>query len=209
MKIVALVSGGIDSLVMCKILKDDNPDLLPLFIDYGQLASDREWEACKKILGMIDIGIPEKIDISGYGNRISSGITNKDINIEDAFLPGRNLILLTIAASYAYQKNINIISIGLLSEETHLFPDQTQSFIVNTNVAINSALNYDFTIVTPLINFNKDDILMMAEKYKLPVKYTYSCHSGKKIYCGRCIACKEILSTQYKEIVPQFKKERE
>ena len=205
MEVVALVSGGIDSLVMCKLLKKDEFGILPIFIDYGQLANEKEWGSCKKIFKISSLPNPEKMDLNGYGKLIKSGITDssKDIHA-DAFLPGRNLFFLVVAAAYAYQKGIKNIAIGLLSEKTHLFPDQTEEFLVNANFAINSALGDYITIVTPLINFSKKDIIELAKQYNLPVDKTYSCHSGKDSYCGKCIACKEIIDSGGGEIFHQF-----
>jgi 7-cyano-7-deazaguanine synthase len=74
MKIVALVSGGIDSSVMSFLLKKDGHELLPLFIDYGQLASEKEWIAVKKMCQHFGLN-PQSIDISGFGGAIPSGIT--------------------------------------------------------------------------------------------------------------------------------------
>lgn len=205
MAVVALVSGGIDSLVMCKLLEKEKQELMPLFIDYGQLANEKEWASCKKIFKMLGWPKPKKIDLSGYGRTIKSGITDDSKDIySDAFLPGRNLIFLVAAASYAFQKGIKNIAIGLLSEDAHLFPDQNGEFIVNANFAINSALGDYITILTPLINFSKKDIVRLAKHYNLPIKETYSCHSHGDVYCEKCVACKEIIGSVGKGDFPQF-----
>ncbi|MBU7030161.1 MAG: 7-cyano-7-deazaguanine synthase [Theionarchaea archaeon] len=205
MAVVALVSGGIDSLVMCKLLEKDGQEIMPIFVDYGQLACKKEWESCKRIFKISNLSKPERIDLNGYGKSITSGITDssKDICV-DAFLPGRNLIFLIVAASYAFQRGIKNIAIGLLSEKTHLFPDQTEEFLVNANFAINSALGEYITILTPLINFSKDNVIKLAEKFNLPIEQTYSCHSGRDSYCGKCIACREIIDSADKDLFPQF-----
>jgi 7-cyano-7-deazaguanine synthase len=205
MAVVPLVSGGTDSLLMCKLLDIDKQEQYPIFIDYGQLAVDMEWASCKKIFKKSNLPEPERIDLSGYGKSIKSGITDdeKDIYAE-AFLPGRNLIFLVVAASYAYQKGIKTIAIGLLSESTHLFPDQTEEFIVNANFAINSALGDYITILTPLINFSKKDVFELAKHYNLSLDETYSCHSGKDSYCGKCVACREIINSVGRDSLPQF-----
>ena len=205
MAVVALVSGGIDSLVMCKLLEKEGQEIIPIFIDYGQLANDKEWESCKKIFKISNLPEPEKIDLNKYGKIIKSGITDNSKDIyNDAFLPGRNLIFLVVAASYAYQKAIKNIAIGLLSEKTHLFPDQKEEFLVNANFAINSALGDYFTVLTPLINFSKNDVIELAKRYNLPIKETYSCHSGGDSYCGKCISCKEIIESVGKDYFTQF-----
>lgn len=207
MSVVALVSGGIDSLVMCKVLEKENQEIFPLFIDYGQKAREKEWGACKKVLNYSNMPEPERMDLSGYGKLIRSGLTDpsKDI-LKEAFTAGRNMIFIVAGASYAFQKGASSIAIGLLSEKNHLFGDQTSEFIVNTNIAINSALNGSYYILTPLMAFEKGDVMMLGKKFGLPLDLTYSCHSGEDEYCGTCISCKEIISHCGKESLPQFKK---
>lgn len=206
MGVVPLVSGGIDSITMCKILEKREKKILPLFIDYGQHAAKKEWEACQILLEKCNLPPPTKADISGFGKLIPSGLTNpkKDI-FKDAFLPCRNLLFLLVGAAFAYSNKEKTIAIGLLNERTHLFPDQTQEFIVNANFALNSALGDNFTILTPLINFTKSDSIKLAKHYKIPLDKTYSCHSGKDRYCGKCIACKGIINSGEKKSLQQFK----
>jgi 7-cyano-7-deazaguanine synthase len=206
MTIITLVSGGIDSLVMAKIIEKEGEEQIPLFIDYGQLAVDKEWEACKNVFVKSNLPEPIKVDLSGYGKLIPSGITDNSKKIyDDAFLPGRNLLFLVVASSYAHSKGAKKVAIGLLSEEFKLFPDQTGRFIVNTNVAVNEAMDDDISIVTPLIKFTKDDVIKLAKKYNLPLDNTYSCHSGHDIYCGECISCKELLGSSEGKSLPQVK----
>lgn len=206
MTFITLVSGGIDSLVMAKIIEKEGEEQIPLFIDYGQLAAEREWEACKNIFKKSALPEPIKVDLSGYGRLLPCGITDSTRDIyNEAFLPGRNLLFLVVASAYAHYKGARKVAIGLLSEEFHLFPDQTNRFIINTNIAVNEAMDDDIVIVTPLMNFTKDDVIKLARHYDLPINETYSCHSGKEKYCGDCIACKEILNTIDGRLLPQFK----
>ena len=199
--IVTLVSGGIDSLVMSKIIDLQGEEQIPIFIDYGQLAREREWLACRRVLKKSNLPKPVRIDLSGYGQLISSGITDsaKDI-YDDAFLPGRNLLFLVVAGAYAHYKGAKKVAIGLLSEKFHLFPDQTGRFIVNANIAINEALNDSIAIVTPLINFTKSDVINMAKRYGLALDETYSCHSGEEKYCEKCVSCLEIINSIGKDL---------
>jgi len=205
--VVALVSGGVDSLVMCKLMEKDGQEIFPLFIDYGQRAREKEWNACKKAFDYSGLPAPIKMDLSGFGQVIKSGLTDKTKDIhKDAFTPGRNLFFLTMGASYAYQKGADRIAIGLLSEKTHLFGDQTGEFVVNANIAINNALNGSYYIITPLMEFSKADVIKIGKKLGLPLDLTYSCHSGDDIYCGKCISCKEIIDNRGQDSLPQFKK---
>ena len=206
MTFVTLVSGGIDSLVMAKIIEREGDEQILLFIDYGQLAVEKEWDACKKIFKESNLPEPIRVDLSGFGKLIPAGITNPTKNIhKEAFLPGRNLLFLVVGSAYAHHKGAKKVAIGLLSEEFHLFPDQTGRFIVNANVAVNEAMDDDIIIVTPLINFTKNDVIKLAKHHNLPLNETYSCHSGDEKYCGECIACKEILDSTEGKSLPQFK----
>jgi 7-cyano-7-deazaguanine synthase len=193
-RIVALASGGVDSSVMMLLLKKEGHDLLPLFIDYGQLAKKKEWEACQRICQYLDLK-PCRMDISGFGMTIPSGITFGNLDIEkDAFLPTRNLLFLTLGASYGYIKSAYTIAIGLLSGP--IFPDQTFEFVQIAQKSISMALGTDIRILAPLISLNKVDTLGLAHKYRLPLDLTYYCHSGDEEPCGRCISCKEYMMAQ-------------
>ncbi len=205
MSVVSLVSGGIDSLVMYKILKDQEMEQLPLFIDYGQLSRQKEWLACQEVFGEAGFGMPHRIELVGYGKSIRSGITDRDKDVyKEAFLPGRNLMFLVVGASYAYHNDADGVAIGLLSEDTHLFPDQTEEFIVNANFAINSALGEHLMILTPLMGLSKRDVIRLSDKNKLPIRLTYSCHAGNDVYCGECISCQEIIASGRRESFTQF-----
>lgn len=206
MTFVTLVSGGIDSLVMSKLISLQGEKQIPIFIDYGQLAREKEWMACQQIFKKSNLPKPTKFDLSGYGKIMATGITDSSKQIyDDAFLPGRNLLFLVVACSYANYKGATRVAIGLLEEKSHLFPDQTERFIVNANIASNEALNDDIVIVTPLINFSKRDVINLAKNYELPITDTYSCHSGNEQYCGKCISCLEIIRSIGKTL-PQFEK---
>lgn len=207
-EIVTLVSGGIDSLVMSKIIDLQGEEQIPIFIDYGQLAREREWLACRRVLKKSNLPDPVRIDLSGYGQLMSSGITDsaKDI-YDDAFLPGRNLLFLVVGGAYAHYRGAKRVAIGLLSEKFHLFPDQTGRFIVNANIAVNEALNDSIAIVTPLIDFTKSDVITLAKHYGLALDDTYSCHSGEEKYCGKCVSCLEIINSVGKDL-PQFDNKR-
>jgi len=194
MKIVPLTSGGVDSSVMMLLLKKEDYELFPLFIDYGQLAREKEWMACQNVCRFLGLE-PCRMDISGFGKSIPSGITNSNLDIEkNAFLPTRNLLFLTLGAAYGYAKSANVVAIGLLSNP--IFPDQTISFVQTAQKSISMSLGTNTVILAPLISLDKRDTLRLARKYGLPLNLTSSCHSGSEKPCGRCISCKERIAAE-------------
>ena len=117
MSIVALVSGGLDSTLMAKLTDEEGIRQIPLFIDYGQIARDRELGACNKAMEVLKLPSPKIANLAGYGVIIQSGLTNEILHIvEDAFTPGRNMLFLLTASALAQQSNADAISIGLLHE---------------------------------------------------------------------------------------------
>ncbi len=194
MRIVVLASGGVDSSVMMLLLKKEGHELFPLFIDYGQLGREKEWIACQKICRYLGLEA-NRMDISGFGKSVPSGITNNKFDIEkDAFLPTRNLLFLTLGAAYAYFKSADVIAIGLLSNP--IFPDQKAEFVQSAQMTISISLGVTIRILAPLISLDKFDTLRLARKYGLPLDLTYSCHSGAEEPCGQCISCKERIAAE-------------
>ena len=88
MSIVNLVSGGLDSTLIGVMLKEEGLQTYPLFVDYGQLCAQREWNACLAVHSKLELPKPECVDLSGYGKLILSGLTSgtKDVKA-DAFTP--------------------------------------------------------------------------------------------------------------------------
>jgi len=193
--IVTLVSGGLDSALMSLMAHEEGVVLFPLFVDYGQLGSAREWTACQLLHDRH--GLPEvtRMDISGFGKVITSGITNTAMRInEDAFLPGRNFLLLLCGAAYAYRVQADGVAIGLLNPKDHLFPDQTQEFLYKSEDMIEATMGKRIAVLAPLIEFTKGDVLAMAGVRGL--HDTYSCHAGGAVPCGKCVACVEIANAK-------------
>lgn len=195
MSFVNLVSGGLDSTLVGVLAKENSVDAVPLFINYGQIAAEREWRACEFIHKKMGLPQPAYMDIAGFGKIISSGLTSKKLHVkEDAFTPNRNLLFLLAGASYGYQNGVHSVAIGLLNEKLSLFPDQTQSFIIDAERAISSSLGISIEVLQPLADFTKKDVVALANEKG--ISDTYSCHLGDSEPCEKCIACLEFGSTE-------------
>jgi 7-cyano-7-deazaguanine synthase len=190
MSLVNLVSGGLDSTLVGVMAQEMGIEAFPLFIDYGQRAATREWETCARVHSQLNLHKPVRLDLSGFGRVIASGLTNSSLDIkEHAFTPGRNLMFLLMGSAYAFQLGASTIAIGLLSEHFSLFPDQTSHFIQQAESAINAALGRLIKIVLPLSDFCKTDVVRLA--HEKGISNTYSCHAGTEQPCGQCISCLE------------------
>ena len=192
MSIVTLLSGGLDSCLMSYLIMEEEIEQYPLFINYGQLNFLKEYNSAIQHCKKFNIRNPEFVDINNFGKVIESGLTNSKMDIiHEAFLPGRNFLFLLIASSYAYKMDSNKICIGLLNEETTLFPDQTDDFLISAETTISKALGRKIEIITPLRSFYKKDVVRLAESKG--ISNYYSCHKGTDEPCGNCISCREYL----------------
>ncbi len=193
MSFINLVSGGLDSTLIGVMAREDGIRHHPLFIDYGQRAAHMEWETCKTVHKDLRLPEPTRMDLSGFGRVIASGLTCDRLNVkDDAFTPGRNLMFLLMGSAYAYQLGASSVAIGLLSEKLSLFPDQRTSFLAQAESAIAAAMGRQIKVLTPLIEFGKTDVVRLAKMKG--IIGTYSCHTGDSAPCGRCIACLEYQS---------------
>jgi len=196
MNLVTLVSGGLDSTLIAVLVKEEGISQLPIFIDYGQICKDMEWEACKQVHKGLDLPQPLVMNLSGFGKLISSGLTDPKLNVyKDAFLPGRNLLFLLAGSAYAYQNNCSAVAIGLLSDESSIFPDQTEEFVKYSQIVINTAMGREIRIIAPLMSFTKNDVIELARSKG--IRGTYSCHAGTAEPCGECVSCIERLNAMH------------
>lgn len=190
MSFVNLVSGGLDSTLVGVMAKESGVAQYPLFIDYGQRAAQREWQTCQAVHQALRLPAPVRMDLSGFGQVIASGLTREALPVkEEAFTPGRNFLFLLMGSSYAYQVGASSVAIGLLAEQFSIFPDQRRGFLSQAESAISIAMGRDISILTPLMDFGKADVVQLAEVRG--ISGTYSCHTGNSEPCGQCIACLE------------------
>ncbi|HBH78894.1 MAG TPA: 7-cyano-7-deazaguanine synthase [Nitrospira sp.] len=195
MSIVTLVSGGLDSTVMAVLAQEEGLTQFPLFIDYGQLGRDKEFQACQMNFKRYGLPEPKVAALNGYGSLLSSGLTDSKKHIyKEAFLPCRNLMFLTVGAAYAFQCGATAVGIGLLDEAFSLFPDQTKSFLADAEALLSKALGKSIRVITPLITFSKADVLKIAKAKS--ITQTYSCHAGTDSPCGQCVACREYIGLE-------------
>ena len=195
MGIVPLVSGGFDSTLMSVIAQEEGITLFPLFVDYGQLGASKEWVACQRLHEQFGLPKVTRMDLTGFGKTIPSGLTDPSLRInEDAFLPGRNLLFAVAGAAHAFTLGADSIALGLLDPTNQLFPDQTKQFVEKCEEMIEMAMGKRIAVLTPLIEFSKRNVLVMARARG--IQDAYSCHAGADTFCGVCVACVEITNAE-------------
>ncbi|MGI6340467.1 MAG: 7-cyano-7-deazaguanine synthase [Bacteroidales bacterium] len=195
MKVVTLLSGGLDSTLLACLLQEEGVNQFPIFINYGQINFEKELLSSKENCLKLGIIQPKIFDLSNFGKNIESGLTSKDLDVNlDAFLPNRNALFLLIASSYAYKMKCSHIAIGLLNDKNSIFPDQTRSFLDIMENTLSVSLGRKISILSPLMGLTKGDVISLSKTKG--ISNTYSCHSGGDKPCGVCISCLEFINSK-------------
>ena len=199
-KSAILLSGGLDSLVSLGLKKEELNISLALTFDYGQKSSIQEIETSRKICEYY--GIEHKVIKLDWLSEITKTAlcSEKDVptgkeldNPENSaklvWVPNRNGLFLNIAGSFADSADIDYILIGANKEEGQTFPDNTQEFIDSVNKEFEYSTQKHPKVVAPLINSDKNDIVMLALKHGIPLELVRSCYQGGGKHWGICESC--------------------
>ena len=86
------------------------------------------------------------------------------------------------------EKKIYYIFVGFKNEGKESYPDTTSKFVKEMNDLIKISSNFKGKIIAPLINKDKEDIILLGKKLGVNFKKTHSCYIKNK-HCGKCLAC--------------------
>ncbi len=203
-KAVVILSGGLDSSTCLGVAVDALYDVHALTFDYGQ-RHRIEIEAAKKVAEHYRVKehkiarLPFLKDIgkSALTEDIydvpTSGVQEGEIPI--TYVPGRNLIFLSIATAYAETVQASAIYIGVNALDYSGYPDCRPEFIeafqqvakLGTKVGVEGL---PVTVETPLLHLSKADIVRLGTRLDVPYELTTSCYQGEEEACGECDSCR-------------------
>lgn len=112
------------------------------------------------------------------------------------FVPGRNILFLTIAANIAAHYQIANIVTGVCQEDYGGYFDCRNDFIQSMQTTINQGIlgsDFGFNIHTPLMYLNKAEAVKLAvslgQDCLKALGMSHTCYAGLKPPCGQCHAC--------------------
>jgi len=201
-KAVVLLSGGLDSSTTLYFARSKGHKCHCLAFDYGQrhkkeIASARAIaRAAHCPLAVVKIALPWKGSALLDKNvRVPQGrrLDAKDIPV--TYVPARNIIFLSFAASYAEAIGAQNIFIGANAVDYSGYPDCRPEFIRAYQSMLAKGLKTGVQgkgvkVRTPLIRLSKARIVRLATKLGVPVAKTWSCYQGKAKPCGVCDSCR-------------------
>jgi len=211
-KVIAVVSGGLDSTTMLYDMFEQGYDPIVLTFHYGQkhkLEIEYAQRTCDRLgLEHQVISIPA---LPG------SALTDKDVDIpkEDysvdtqkaTVVPNRNAVFLNIAASYAIAHKCKKVFYAAHYNDQAVYPDCTDAFVTKLNWAFQEGNYEEVQVVAPFIDKTKAEIVKLGHRLEVPFEDTWSCydpvsqergdiHKGYPsdilhTHCGVCGTCRE------------------
>ena len=204
---VVLLSGGLDSATCLAVAKAEGFEVYALTFDYGQRHAV-ELECAEKIANFV--GVEKlcriKFDLRLWGG---SALTDDSIDVPDAdpengenhvpvtYVPARNTIFLSFAASFAETIGARDIFIGVNSLDYSGYPDCRPDFIEAFRKCANLGTKavdegWEFRIRAPLQNLRKTEIIQLGMKLGFDYSLTHSCYNPMPdgTPCGACDSCR-------------------
>jgi len=200
---VALVSGGLDSMVAAARAREDGHRLLALSVDYNQ-RHRLELAAARRIATLLEaerhIVLP--LDLAAFGgSALTADIAVPKQGLSDGipvtYVPARNTIFLSLALGWAEAAGARDLYIGVNALDYSGYPDCRPEFIaafeqlaeLATKAGVEGA---PFRIHAPLQNMTKADIVREADRLGLNAALSWSCYDPAPggLHCGQCDSCR-------------------
>ncbi len=200
---VALVSGGLDSMVAAARAREAGFRLLALSIDYNQ-RHRVELAAARRIAEQLgaERHVVLPIDLSTFGGSaltddidVPKGGVGADIPV--TYVPARNTIFLSLALGWAEAAGASDLYIGVNALDYSGYPDCRPEFIAafEAMAAVATKAGTEgqrFRVHAPLQHMTKADIVREAARLGLDAAISWSCYDPApgSIHCGLCDSCR-------------------
>ncbi len=217
---IILCSGGLDSVTLAYyVKKHEAPEkMILLFFDYGQRSLKEELFCVKKVAKVLHaevkvIDLPWLAKISTAllnSNKKAPEVSLKDLeNVEKErevgklwWVPCRNALFVVAGLAHAEslflkEKKKYHVYLGIRSEGQVSYKDSSPAFLDAVNhLARECTQHGDYKILAPLMQYDKDEIVSLAQQLHVPMEFTVSCYVAKGIkkvpvQCGVCPNCRQ------------------
>ncbi|MDY7577675.1 7-cyano-7-deazaguanine synthase QueC [Herbaspirillum sp. RTI4] len=213
---LVLFSGGQDSTTCLAWALERYPRVETIGFDYGQRhaveltvrptilekmrAMNPDWAARLDADHLIDLSLIAAISDTAMTSNVA--ITMQENGLPNTFVPGRNLLFLTVAATVAYRRGLDVLVGGMCETDFSGYPDCRDDTIKALQVALNLGMATRLRLETPLMWIDKAASWELARTLggdaliDLIRADTHTCYLGERgtlhdwgYGCGECPAC--------------------
>ncbi len=200
MKVVVLLSGGLDSVTALHKARREYEITAALSFNYGAKHHGKElpmaaWHCAH-------LGIPHHIvpldfiarnfqsDLLLSGGFIPDG-HYEEMSMKRTVVPFRNGIMLAIAAGFAESHGAEGIVIAAHAGDHAIYPDCREAFLTPMAQAMAEGTYAQLALLRPFVTMNKSDIVRYGVDCGVDFAHTWSCYKGEALHCGSCGTCVE------------------
>ncbi len=213
---LVLFSGGQDSTTCLAHALQRYARVETVAFDYGQ-RHRVELDARLSVLAEVRRQFPQWADRLGEDHlldvavlgQVSETSLTRDMafrmeqgGLPNTFVPGRNLLFLTLAAALAYRRDLQVIVTGVCETDFSGYPDCRDDTMKAMQLALSLGMDRRLLIETPLMWIDKAQTWALARTLggqplvDLIVEHTHTCYLGDRTHrhawgygCGACPAC--------------------
>ncbi|MDP2819094.1 MAG: 7-cyano-7-deazaguanine synthase QueC [Polaromonas sp.] len=213
---LVLFSGGQDSTTCLAQALSKYERVETVGFDYGQ-RHRVELQARLVVLREIKAQFPQwasrlgddhVLDLAVLGQVSETSLTRDMVfkmessGLPNTFVPGRNLLFLTLAAALAYRRGLQVLVTGVCETDFSGYPDCRDDTMKAMQLALSLGMDKRFLIDTPLMWIDKAATWAMAEALggqalvDLIIEHTHTCYLGDREHrqawgygCATCPAC--------------------
>lgn len=202
-KAIVLLSGGLDSTTALYLAKKQGFELYAITFQYGQ-KHDKELQCARAIAKAA--GVKEHKVVNLLLNQWHGcALTDPDMEIEngniqrqdipDTYVPARNMVFLSVAASWADALDITDIFIGVSEVDYSGYVDCREEFIramenaINLGTVLGAEKKQRITVHAPFMHMTKSEEVKLGMQLGVDFGLTWTCYRGGDKPCGTCDSC--------------------
>lgn len=198
-KALVLLSGGQDSTTCLywAMQRWGREHVATITFDYGQ-RHRVELGSAQQVAA--HAGVPNMcLPIDTFTSLGGDALTDASMDVDSAaadglpntFVPGRNLVFLTFAAAYAWQRGISHLVTGVAQTDYSGYPDCREETLESLQETLRLGMESKVQLHTPLMHLSKKQTVELAQELGAldALALTHTCYNGKRPPCGACPAC--------------------
>lgn len=207
---LVLLSGGVDSTTCLALAVRDYgaEHITALCLTYGQ-KHDREFQSAQEVAAHYGVelltmdlarvfqysdcsllqGSDREIPHESYADQLAK----TDGSPVSTYVPFRNGLFLSAAASIALSKGCSVIYYGAHADDAagNAYPDCSTAFNDAMRTAIEEGSGHQLTTQAPFIHSPKSEVVRQGLELHVPYELTWSCYEGGDTPCGVCGTCRD------------------
>ena len=191
-----LTSGGLDSAALLAETATDGV-AWPIYVEAGMVWESAEKASLERFIKAVGnpnirpttyLSVQVAPLLGGHWSVTGQGIPDYDAPDEKMYIPGRNILLIGLAAVWCSTHDVHRVVMGSLGSNP--FPDATPGFFSSFSEVLSAGLDHEIVVEAPFRGMHKEDLI---RKYRhLPIDVTLTCADPDgDVHCGACNKCFE------------------